>query len=149
MTTKASNIKTNDLMSITYYFKVTGVKNNGSSVSCRDVTNDKMTFDINGTDLLESCASADQVTTEERVTMTKAAELLVNAHGVPFTVCFTKQDGKDRVLRGRLLTPEPLLGRSKVEDLDLPGNNPTARMRQVDHRTIKYIVLNGVKHVVR
>lgn len=145
MTTKATDIKVGDLMSITYYFKVTGKKDN--AISCVDATNSKMSFDITGNELIETCTSADQFTTESRVTMTTAAERLISTHGEPFTVCFTKQEGGDRVLRGRLIAPETVLGRSKVEDLDLP---PTEnRMRLVDHRTIKWLVVGGKKYVVR
>ena len=40
-----------------------------------------------------------------------------------------------------------LLGRSLCEDLDLPeGRN---RLREVDHRTIKYLIVDGVKYVVK
>jgi hypothetical protein len=51
------------------------------------------------------------------------------------------------VLRGRLVEPNGLLGRSLCEDLELPeGQN---RLREVDHRTIKYLVVDGVRYSVR
>ena len=74
------------------------------------------------------------------------AELLINARNIPFTVCFEKQNGEERVLRGRLISHEALLGRSSVEDLDLPAGD---RTRLVDHRTLKFLILNGVKYVLK
>jgi len=76
----------------------------------------------------------------------KAAEILVNAYHRPLTVCFVKNDGTERTLRGRLVKPEPLLGRSTVEDLDVTNGN---RLRLVDHRTIKWIVVDGTKYTVK
>ena len=50
-------------------------------------------------------------------------------------------------MRGRLITPEPLLGRSMVEDLDLAVTEH--RQRLVDHRTIKFLIIEGVKYIVK
>jgi hypothetical protein len=100
---------------------------------------------VHGKELIESAFSADQYSAEEKVTKTRAAEILSTAYNRPFTVCFEKQDGKERVLRGRLVEPEPLLGRSHVEDLDVVEGH---KLRLVDHRTIRYIIVNGTKYTV-
>jgi len=39
------------------------------------------------------------------------------------------------------------LGRSMVEDLE--SSDKKNRMRQVDHRTIKWLIVDGVKYVVK
>lgn len=104
-------------------------------------------FDIIGKDLHDKLLSADQFSEEKKVSKTEAAELLVSSYNVPFTVVFTKADKTDRTLRGRLVSPEPLLGRSHVEDLDV--EDPKKRLRLVDHREIKSLVVNGVKYVVK
>jgi hypothetical protein len=80
------------------------------------------------------------------VTMTRAAEILITSFNRPLTVRFVKKQGGERVLRGRLLRPEPLLGRSYVEDLDAKGDS---RIRLVDHRTIKCLIVDGVKYTVK
>lgn len=103
-------------------------------------------FSVNGQELIDRAFSADQYVTEERVTMTQAAEILISSYNRPLTVCFTKQGGEQRVLRGRLIKPEPLLGRSSVEDLDVKDGH---RIRLVDHRTIQYLIVNGKKYVVK
>lgn len=100
-------------------------------------------FGIHGQQLIDLCLSADRYHTEEKVNKTKAAEILVSSYNTPFTVVFDKDDGTERKLRGRLIHPEPLLGRSMVHDFDADGP------RLVDHRTIKSLTVNGVKYTVK
>ncbi len=139
----ASKVKKDDLMAFVYYAKVKETKPNRLELHNLDAD---MDFGVDGNRLIECSCSADQYHEEIKVTKTKAAELLISSHNRPLTVCFEKQDGEERVLRGRLITPEPLLGRSKVEDLDVTGGH---RMRLVDHRTIKHLIVDGVKYIVK
>lgn len=141
----AGKIKKNDLMAFIYYVRVKDVSGNGTHLRVQDV-NDGQFIDIRGQDLVETALSADQYTTEEKVSKTQAAELLVHSINRPFTVSFQKTDDTERVLRGRLVRPEPLLGRSMVEDLDLTTKD---KMRQVDHRTINWLIVDGVKYLVK
>lgn len=139
-------IKLNDLMTFTYYTKVISTSNNGEEIQVLDLDDNHRNISIRGRDLIANAHSADQFQEEEKVSKTRAAELLVGSTSRPFTVCFTKSDGEERVLRGRLVRPEPLLGRSMVEDLDAPGQD---RLRQVDHRTIQFLIVDGVKYIVK
>lgn len=141
-----AKVKSGDIMACIAYVKVKAVQQKGDVLVVNDLTNGVSEFNINGRDLVEACLSADQFSETQKVTMTAAAEILVTSHNTPFTVCFEKQDGTERVLRGRLISHEALLGRSKVEDLDTTDAH---RMRLVDHRTIKWLVVNGVKYVVK
>jgi len=50
--------------------------------------------------------------------------------------------GKECTLMGRLSRAEGKLGRSLVIDL------PTAGYRQVDHRTLKWLVIDNKKYLV-
>lgn len=136
------NIKSDHLMSLTHYVSVEHARPNALDVV--DVDSGK-SFRINGKELIKSMHSADIFSSTEKVSKTRAAELLTTAYGRPFTVAFEKQNGDTRVLRGRLIQPEPLMGRSMVEDLDQDGN----KLRQIDHRTIKYIVIDDVKYEVK
>jgi hypothetical protein len=70
----------------------------------------------------------------------------MTAHNRPFTVCFDKDNGEERVLRGRLLEPDGRRGRSKVLDLDQPIGR---QMRLVDHRTLKWLTINGIKFTAK
>lgn len=140
-----NQVNSNDLMAFTYYAKVER-NERGTKLHVKDVDNNQQFF-VSGEDLIKSAASADQFHEEEKASKTHIAELLVHSGNRPFTVRFEKADGKERTLRGRLIAPEPLLGRSHVEDLDVDkGKN---RMRLVDHRTIKHLIVDGVKYTVK
>jgi hypothetical protein len=112
-------------------------------------------INVNGRSLIENAFSADQYEEERRVTMTRAAEVLVASHNRPLTVCFVKQGskktGEGARRRARAARPpgrsERLLGRSLCEDLDLPEGQ--SRLREVDHRTIKYLIVDGIRYVVK
>jgi hypothetical protein len=143
---QCDSVTRNELLAFVYYATVDDIGRGGKTLHMTDVDRG-MEFKVEGQQLIESSLSADQFHTTKKTTKTKVAEMLVQAYNRPFTVCFTKTDGKERTLRGRLIQPEPLLGRSMVEDLDL--ERTTHRMRQVDHRTIKFLILDGVKYEVR
>ncbi|MCA8938755.1 MAG: hypothetical protein KDB07_03020 [Planctomycetes bacterium] len=51
--------------------------------------------------------------------------------------------GELRVLQGHMLKPEPLLGRSHVWDFESKG------IRLVDHRTVQWLILRGVKYELK
>lgn len=141
-----SKVKVGDLMTFVYYAKVQNVRFNGDALDVVSLDGDKDPFSVNGVALVRSAFSADLFHETVRVSMTEAAEILISSHNRPITVCFTKQeDGKERVLRGRLIKSEPLLGRSNMEDLDIVSG---ARFRLVDHRTLKYVIVDGMKYEV-
>lgn len=142
-----NEVRKGDLMCFSYWGEVVEVRRGGNDVLVKDVDYGNQ-FTVTGANLIESAHSSDKYATSKTVTKTEAAEILVGSKNVPFTVVFTKDNGEERTLRGRLLKPEPLLGRSYVEDLDL-GSEDKNRRRQVDHRTISEIIVNGVKYVVK
>lgn len=145
--TDPKKVEKNHLMAFTYWAKVKEVRSNGEALIICDLDNGNTEIQVTGKELVARAYSADQYAEEEKVGKTKAAELLVSSPNRPFTVCFEKQDGTERVLKGRLVQPEPLLGRSMVEDLE--ATDPKGRLRQVDHRTIKYLIVDGVKYTVK
>jgi len=140
---KSDDIKVNDILTFVYYTKVE--KASPDVIGVRDIDNG-MDFRVEGKALIERGFSADQFAETVKVSMTRAAEILTSSFNVPFTVCFNKQDGEERVLRGRLIRHEHMLGRSLVEDLDITDKH---RQRLVDHRTIKYLIVEGVKYEVK
>lgn len=141
---ETAKVKTGDLMAFINYAKVIKVLP-GEIIEVKSTDSD-MEFQVIGSELIERGYSADQYKEEIKVTKTKAAELLISSHDRPFTVCFDKADGEERILRGRLVIPEPLLGRSMCEDLDLDDKH---KLRLVDHRTIKWLVVEGVRYTVK
>lgn len=141
-----SKVKVGDLMAFTYYVKIKKTEQSGEQLLVEDLDNGLSEIQVRGKDLIVGSRSADQFAEEEKVSKTKAAEILINSTNRPLTVSFMKADGTERILRGRLIAPEPLLGRSMVEDLETFDKN---RLRQVDHRTINFLVVDGVKYVVK
>lgn len=60
--------------------------------------------------------------------------------------------GEERILTGYLIKTETGFGRSMVIDLALErGDNPEwdARIRQVDHRTLNWLIHKNIKYVVK
>jgi hypothetical protein len=139
-----TQIKGDDLMAFVIYAKVKAVDADGLRVIVTD-TNGKE-ISIKGRDLIETSFSADQFQEEQKISKTKAEEIFSNVQDRPLTVAFTKADGSDRVLRGRVIGEAPL-GRSLVEDLDI--DDPKNRIREVDRRTIQWFVVDGVKYKIK
>lgn len=144
-----SKVKANDVMAFVNYVKVKSVTAGGAELIVTDLDHNKRDIKITCTDLIKNSLSADQFDSTEKVTKTEAAEILITLHNRPFTVSFLKADKSERILRGRLIKHEALLGRSMVEDLDEPSDSPKGRVRQVDHREINWLVVEGVKYVVK
>jgi hypothetical protein len=144
-----NKVKDNDLMAFVNYVKVKKVASNGEELIVSPLDKNSKDIRITGYDLVVNALSADQFETTEKVTKTEAAEILISSHNRPFTVSFNKADGSERVLRGRLIKPEPLLGRSMVEDLDESATAAKGRVRQVDHREINWLIVGGMKYLVK
>ena len=138
-------VKLNDIMALVYWVKIVGTWNGGNDLKVKDIDS-KEDFDVHGKSLVEKSFSADAYDKEEKVTMTAMAEKLVNAWNVPFTVEFKKTDNTIRKLRGKLLEPEPLMGRSRVLDFDIETGTP---LRLVDHREIQSLILGNIKYVLK
>lgn len=57
--------------------------------------------------------------------------------------------GELRVMKGRHYGELDDLGRVKFVDMELPSNDPSSRIRQVDPRTIQYLIVNDVKYTLK
>lgn len=144
---KPEMINTGDLMAFINYVKVKTKRNSdGTELIVEDLDNQNKEIRVTGRELIEKSMSADQFGETKKVTKTEAAEILIAAHNRPLTVCFLKADGSERVLRGRLIKHEALMGRSMCEDLDTTDAH---RTRLVDHRTIVFVIVDNVKNVVK
>ena len=142
--TDPNSVLTGDVVAIVTYAKVNSSLRFNQSLHVSDLDRDTP-FEIKGDELIKACLTADRFTEEVKVPRTKIAEILTRSFGVPFTVCFDKDSGEERVLRGRMVEWESMYGRSRVEDLDIPrGEN---RLRLVDHRTLKWLIVRGVKYI--
>jgi hypothetical protein len=134
-----------NIVARTIYAKITSIAPGHTEMLCDDLIHGG-NFRVVGGELIESFSSADTYESEESLTKTALAEKLVSAGPLPFTVCFIKSKGVERVLRGRLLEHENLLGRSLVHDFDVTKGPP---LREVDHRSLKWLIVNGVKYTLK
>ena len=80
----------------------------------------------------------------EAVSRTTAVHKMSLAGIRPFTVAYIKQNSEDREMRGIFIKAEPTMGRTLVKDLDAKED----AIKSVDNRTIKYLILDGVKYEV-
>jgi len=137
-------IKENDIVCEMGYYKISKVSED--AITVLDLGGQKeYECPLDYFEEIGNVWSADEFNHEEKCPITHVVEKLMGAGIRPFTVTFLKGDGVDRSLRGHFIKSEPILGRSIVIDLDLPTNN----IRQVDHRSISSLILDGVKYVVK
>ena len=166
--TSFSKTTKGEYLSTTMYVRILGKTANGLEVE--DSNGAK--FEIRGKDLIENTfASAKQYGSTKKVSMTELAEIIENVGDTVFTVNFNKKTkpadvakalkgktlttknvetamvGEERTLVGYRLGTEPKLGRTSVYDLEAANQGFAAR--QVDHRTINWIVWNGTKYQLK
>jgi hypothetical protein len=138
-------VKVGDIMAFTYFVKVARVQDGGNALITENLDGSNTEIMFRGRDLIEGAASADQHSEEQKIGITKAEELLTTSYNRVMTVLFTKKDGSERKMRCRYLRPGSL-AHSIVEDLEKA--DPKDRIRQVDHRTVRWIIVDGIKYTV-
>lgn len=147
-------VREGDFMQVVHFVKVERVFNHGAKLSVRNIHTGK-DFTVDGYELVENMPSANQFSEEIELSRTKLLKIFKTCYNVPFMVCFDKSPDKktgaieERVLRGRYLREEEDFGRSYVEDIDKIGDPKDNPVRLVDHRTIKWLIVKGVKYVVK
>jgi hypothetical protein len=133
-----------EIVAFTKYAKV--LEDDGDTILAMDLDSEKK-FKIKGTGIRTAFKSSDAFSVSYNMNRTEIVEKLISAGDTPFTVVFVKKDGKLRTLRGRLCKDsETTDGRSQVEDLDKKQSD---RIRQVDHRTIKSLIIDGTRYVAK
>lgn len=137
-------MKANTIVSMTDYVFVQSVHGTTARVKNLDTGTE---FSVHGQVLIDEMKSADEFNRVEEVSKTRLAEILTSSYNIALQVKFEKANGEERVIRGRIKSHEPLMGRSYVEDLDI--DDPKSRLRLVDHRTLKHVIVDGVKYVVK
>jgi hypothetical protein len=154
-----TKIRDGHLMAIVQYVRVNRVfksYNGEHAVNLTDL-DAQVTWDRSGNNIIQPMLSADQYSEEREVTRTELVrDVFMLAFNQPMTVCFRKNDkkgvvgqGDERVLRGRLVAPDPTFGQSTVEDLDIDASDAGGRLRKVTHSTIDWLIVGGIKYTVR
>jgi len=135
--------KNGDFIQLVYNCKITK-KINSESADVIDI--DRGTkFTITG--LLQSTRNADQFSKTSSVSRTELIEILITSNGSILSCKFVKQNGEDRVLRGYFVSLDKGFGRSNCIDLEV--NKDEHRLRQVDHRTLEWVILDDVRYMVK
>lgn len=147
------------------------VEERGAYVLCKRA--DGVEVEISKDILANEMHSANAYDSEVLLWTTQLAEMLAQANNKCFTVCFAKMldegviseklasagakpdeaglvslakdllAGQESIITGRLARKQPRFGRSLV--MDLTRND----FRQVDHRTIKWLIINNTKYIVK
>lgn len=170
---KLNKMQAGEILSCYQYMKVTGFKKNGEEVV---LTNDQgKTMEIQKQILVKDSYSADHFETQKVCNMTELVEILKSAGDNIFTIQFKTQvdpskvaeklqelklkqikDNADEIkkltktlvegatvtLIGHLAEGSQKLGRTLVVDLEVNG------FKQVDHRSIQWIVLKNIKYAL-
>jgi hypothetical protein len=159
------NLKEGDYLSRISYCKVIK-KNKDSNFSVEN--ENKYSWNISSNIVEREMIPISHYHTIHKKTMTELATILINAGNIGLTICFEKKPqeknienilnsnnvsnkemskkllkGDIRVMLCRLINAEPLLGRSRVMDLEINEK------RLIDHRTIKWIVYNYNKYELK
>jgi hypothetical protein len=146
---KWDDVEVGHVMAVLHFVTVTQVQKNGRDpiLIVEDVSKNNSIgeFRIEGKKLIEKCLSADLYAEEVFVSQTEVIKKLMASQNRPLTVKWTKKNGEDRTLRGRYVGEEALRGYSWCIDLDEGGD----AMKQVDHRTLQFLIVDGVKFTVK
>lgn len=168
-----NQLKEGDYLSRTSYMRVKGVAGGAIFVENEQGLNWSI-----GRDIVEKeCYSHNQVLETKEVTRTELIGIFSQTGDAVYTVNYCKQPkvedaydavandgrlktnaaikkalkekmkGEERTLIGYTIKPEPLWGRSMVVDLEQPDKQDN--IRQVDHRTLNWLILKNVKYVVK
>lgn len=172
-TVRMSELRTGTWLSRTSYIRVQGVL--PSSISVKSERGYE--WNIGGDIVEHECISASHFDKTVLLSRSEVVRVLQQAGQKVFTVCFAKKptaedivetldqewqgatskalrkqvaakllEGKERTLVGYLFSTEPEMGRSRVIDLEVEGGH---RERLVDHRGIRWLILERVKYAVK
>jgi len=167
-------LKIGDRLSRVSYMEVVGKA--GSTFRVKN--EEGMVWSIAASILENEAYAASQYTEEREVSRTEMVEALESAGDSVFTVVFDKKTsqksivtalsaldelpdkktqlnklaksilaGEERRLVGYLASTEPKMGRSTVVDLEVSTDQH--RLRLVDHRTLKELVLRNVRYTLK
>jgi hypothetical protein len=141
-------IRVGDLMAVVQYAAVVHVADGGCRLGLRDVDTG-VAWERYGDVLVERMQSADRYAEVIPTNQSNVIDVLVASFNRPLAVAWVKKDGEERILRGRFIGEEPRRGYSWCEDLDIPADDKRGRLRQVDHRTILWLQVGGVRYEVK
>lgn len=168
---KFKGLKKGEVLSETQYYVVEEIK--GNKVQLKNDIGENVVVD--GDYVNKLLTSANQYTTEKKVSRTEIANLFINNPLIAMTVNYNKQldvndviddlvrstskteiknllKGEERTMIGRHFGELTDLGRIQFVDMQVERDKSKGydnRLRQVDPRTINYLILKGTKYTVK
>jgi len=175
------NLTVGSVLSETQFYKIQSVQ--GDSVLL--TTDNNETIQMSKGYATSLCESADDFTTESKVTRTELVDKFLSSARTAMTVHYNKKvdpaaikksivalypnkgkmiselefskavakainlKGEERIMRGRHYGVQDSNGRISFVDMDLPSTDPSSRFRLVDPRTLNWLIVGGVKYVVK
>jgi len=140
-----TKVKKGDVVAFHFYTIVEEVKNKDGDLCLvvKNIEQDQM-FTVQGEPLIQKGFSGNFVEEEVTLSRTKIIGILKDSPNKPIQIQFVKKDGSDRNMICRFLATNDT-GYAQVEELVETG----PQMRQVDLRTMEWIVVEGTKYVVK
>ena len=142
-----SRFQKGEFVQLIHNCEVTGV-DGANCLFVRDIDRN-MEFQINGRELVRSVNRSAHFDSEKKLNKTELLQKLRSTRGMIFSCLFKKVDGSDRLIEGIYAGPDEGFGRSYVLDLEKLREGDNNPMRLLDHRTIQYIILDGVKYYLK
>ena len=169
--TDPKRVRAGDIMCIQTYVIVKSVEGEGDSLVVEDLFKPGE-FSIDGSDMVADMKSASYFDKNDiqRISRTQMVDILTSVGGDPFSASYAKKDGQERLMVGKFLRHERHYGRSLVVDLQLlkEWNDTKAKalaegkteeeanqaaekktdgyLRLVDHRTLEWLITDGVRY---
>ncbi len=167
---KFKDLKKNEVLSETQYYTVEKVS--GDKVQLRNDNGEPIVVDSK---YVENCLNSGvQYSSEKKVSRTELAQLFIGNPLIAMTVNYNKQldvndvidnlvkstnkteikallKGEERTMVGRHFGEITDLGRVQFIDMEVPKDTSKGydnRLRQVDPRTINFLVLKNTKYIV-
>lgn len=172
---EASKLEVGEKLSRISYMTVKGKQGGYITVENEGGTQ----WDISQDIVSKECYSAKQASEEVEVNLTKLIQIFNEVGDTVFTVNFDKlpthedfikltrdEDSKirsyadmkkdfkafrgtNRTLVGYLVRSENGFGRSLVVDLEAEKGEKKSNLRQVDHRTLNWLIVKNIKYIVK
>jgi hypothetical protein len=141
-----AGIKAGDVMAFHFYVKVESVGTSSDGSKQLNVINleNGQRFSVTGEPLIKKGFSGNWFGEEITLSRTKIIGILKDSLNRPIQIKFVKKDGSDRTMICRFLETNDT-GYAQVEELD----GDKLQLKQVDLRTMEWIIVDGTKYVVK
>lgn len=136
-----NNIKVDDMLSMTFDFKVMEVNLTKKFVVVQSIQ-DGTQFKLCGDDTFKYAMSADYVENVKTLSKTDVCSIICSCKEEPLSIHWTKKNGEVKTIRCKIMDVDDM-GYIRVKSLDNHGE-----IRKIDTRTIRWAIVDGTKYCV-